>query len=109
MLGEGTAGSGPLGAAVEVQFADGVWQRGRLVERLTGTQPPRWLVQFDNGETRDDIRIGDPAAPVQFDAGAYGATVEVRVAGLWCRGRLVELVSGRGREGGWKMREMMKV
>ncbi|KAJ1481791.1 hypothetical protein T484DRAFT_1898841, partial [Baffinella frigidus] len=93
MPGQGAAASG-TGAAVEVQLADGAWHRGRLVERVAGTEAPRWLVQFDDGKTRDDIRIGDPAAPVRFDAGAYGATVEVRVAGWWCRGRLVELVRG---------------
>ena len=82
------------GAAVEVRFADGVWYRGRLVERVAGTEPPRWKVQFDDGELRDDISLANPEAPVRFDAGAYGATVEVRFAGDWCRGRLVELVSG---------------
>ena len=33
-------GSG-RGAALEVQFADGVWRRGRLVERVAGTEQPR--------------------------------------------------------------------
>ena len=80
------------GAEVEVQLADGVWKRGRLVERVVGTKPPRWRVQFEDGVARGDVRIGDKATPVRFDAGAYGARVEVRVAGGWCGGRLVELV-----------------
>ena len=93
---------------MEVQFADGLWHRGRLVkrvagtvwyrgmlvERVAGTERPRWLVQFDDGLLRDDIRIGNPQAPVRFDADAYGSTVEVRVAGGWCGGRLVELMRG---------------
>jgi len=81
------------GSAVEVRFADGVWHRGRLVERVAGTEPPRWKVQFDDGESRD-IQIGDPDAPVRFDAGAYGSRVEVRFDGEWYRGTLVELVRG---------------
>ena len=88
---EGAAESG-RGAVVEVQLADGLWHRGRLVERVAGTESPRWKVQFDTGLLRDDIHIGDPAAPVRFDASAYGARVEVRVAGGWCGGRLVDLV-----------------
>jgi len=86
-----------LGAALEVRFADGVWYRGRLVERVTGTEPPTWRVQFDDGELRDDIRLANSPhdAPVRFDDGACGATVEVRCAdGAWRRGRLVELVRG---------------
>ena len=79
---------------MEVRFPDGVWHRGRLVERVEGTEPPRWKVQFDNGLVRDDIRIGDPEAPMRFDAGAYGSRVEVRFDGEWYRGRLVELVRG---------------
>ncbi|KAJ1493849.1 hypothetical protein T484DRAFT_1928220 [Baffinella frigidus] len=83
------------GALLEVRLEDGVWYRGRLVERVAGTKPPRWRVQFDNGDTRSDIRLGDPLAPVRFDAGTYGATVEVRLAyGEWYRGKLVELVRG---------------
>ena len=80
-------GSG-RGAALEVQFADGVWRRGRLVERVAGTEPPRQKVQLD------DIFLADLKAPVRFDASAYGSTVEVRVDGEWRRGRLVELVRG---------------
>ena len=30
------------GAVLEVRFADGVWYRGKLVERVAGTEPPRW-------------------------------------------------------------------
>ena len=83
-----------LGASVEVRFTDGVWYRGRLVERVEGTtKPQRWKVHFDDGEARDDIVLGNPESPARFDAGAYGATVEVRFDGEWCRGRLVELVS----------------
>ena len=94
-------------AAVEVRFADGIWYRGRLLERVEGTKPPRWKVQFDDGELRDDIRLGSLAAPVRFDASAYGSTVEVRFDGAWCRGRLVELVRGGEQwgvafeDGGW--------
>jgi len=83
-----------VGAAVQVRFADGVWYRGRLVERVAGTEPLRWKVQFDDGELRDDIRLANPEVPVRFDDSAYGSTVEVRFAGAWHRGRLVELVSG---------------
>jgi hypothetical protein len=82
------------GGALEVRIADGVWRRGRLVERVAGTEPPRWKVQFDDGEARDDIRLGETEAPVRFDAGAYGATVGLRVDGEWRRGKLVELVTG---------------
>ena len=83
-------------AALEVLFADGVWYRGSLVERVAGSRPPRWTVQFDDGEVRDDIRLGprDREASVRFDASAYGSTVEVRFDGQWHRGRLVELVRG---------------
>ncbi|KAJ1479253.1 hypothetical protein T484DRAFT_1815033 [Baffinella frigidus] len=93
------------GAAVEVQFADGVWYCGRLVERVAGTDPPRWKVQFDDGELKGDMLLGNPL--LRFDAGAYGATVEVRFDGEWCRGRLVELVKGSDQwgvafeNGGW--------
>jgi len=69
------------GAVVEVRFADGIWYRGKLVERLAGSKSPRWRVQFDDGELRDDIRLGSSAAPVRFDASAYGSTVEVRFHG----------------------------
>ena len=80
---------------MEVRFADGVWNRGKLVERVAGTMVPhRWKVQFDNGEERDDIWLASPDAPVRFDASRYGLTVEVRFAGKWRRGRLVELVRG---------------
>jgi len=83
------------GAAVEVRFADGVWNRGKLVERVAVPMvPKRWKVQFDNGEVRDDIWLANLDAPVRFDASTYGSTVEVRFAGRWRRGRLVELVSG---------------
>jgi hypothetical protein len=82
------------GAALQVRLVDGVWYRGRLVARVAGTEPPRWRVQFDDGELRDDICLGSPAAAVRFDAGAYGATVEVRFDGVWYRGRLVELLRG---------------
>ena len=76
-------------AVLEVRFADGVWRRGRLVKRVAGTKPTRWKVQYDDGETRADIR-GSKELPLRFDA--YGSTVEVRVDGAWFRGRLVELV-----------------
>ena len=79
---------------VEVRFAGGVWYRGRLVERTAGSKPPRWRVQFEDGELRDDIRLGSSVAPVRFDAGAYGATVEVLYDTEWFRGRLVELEPG---------------
>ena len=82
------------GAVLEVRFADGVWYRGRLLGRVAGTKLPRWRVQFDDGELRDDIWLANPEAPVRFDAGAYGSTVEVLVAGEWRRGRLVKLVRG---------------
>ena len=91
--GEGAAESG-RGAAVEVRGVAGVWHRGRLVERVAGTDPPRWRVLFDDGLVSDDIRIGDPLAPVRFDAGAYRSWVGVRFDGAWYRGRLVEMVSG---------------
>jgi hypothetical protein len=68
-------------------------------------------VQFDDGTTRDDIRLDDPAAPVSFDSIAYGSTVEVRFDGGGRRGRLVQLVMGsevggdrwgiRFEDGGW--------
>ncbi|KAJ1482937.1 hypothetical protein T484DRAFT_1802382 [Baffinella frigidus] len=103
--GAETAGRMGHGAVLEVRLADGVWYRGRLVERVAGTEPPLWIVQFDDGESLDDICLANPAVPVRFDAGAYGATVEVRVAGEWCRGRLVELVRGQWgvafEGGGW--------
>jgi len=95
------------GSVVEVQLVDGVWRRGKLVGRVAGTQPPMWRVHFDNGELREDIRLANLEAPVRFDASAYGATVEVRVAGAWRRGRLVGLVRGSElwgvafEDGGW--------
>ena len=75
-------------------FADGVWYRGRLVARVPHTDPPRWRVHFEDGETRDDILLASPYSPVRFDASAYGARVEVRFGGEWYRGRLVELLRG---------------
>ena len=90
------------GAAVEVQFADrqGVagraWHRVRLVERVAGTELPRWRVervQFEDGEARDTIWLANPQAPVRFDAMECAPTVKVRVAREWRRGSLVELVS----------------
>jgi DNA-directed RNA polymerase subunit RPC12/RpoP len=91
MSGEAAAESG-RGAVLEVQLAGGVWYRGRLMERVAGSEPPRWNVQFDDTKKIQDIRLGDPN--VRFDAGAYGATVEVRTAGEWRCGRLVELMRG---------------
>ena len=88
------------GAAVEVRFADrqGVagraWHRGRLVERVAGTEPPRWRVQFDDGEARDNIWLANPKTPVRFDPSANGFKVEARVDGEWRRGRLVYLLRG---------------
>ena len=79
---------------MEVQLAGGVWYRVRLAEQVAGTEPPRWRVHFDDGKLRDDIWLANPEAPVRFDTGAYGSTVEVRFDGQWRRGRLVELVSG---------------
>ena len=85
----------PGGAVLEVRFADGVWYRGMILARAPGTNPPTWRVQFDDGEVRDHIRLGNPGVPpVRFDEGAYGATVEVRFDGEWYRGRLVELMRG---------------
>ena len=77
-------------------MADGLWYRARLVERVVGSKPPRWRVQFDDGEVRDDIRLGprDRQDSVRLDPGAYGSTVEVRFDGQWYRGRLVKLVRG---------------
>ena len=46
-------GDGMEGAVLEVRFADELWYRGRLLERVAGTKPPRWRVQFDDGELRD--------------------------------------------------------
>ena len=92
-------GSGS-GAALEVRLANGVWHRGRLLQWVAGTEPLRWRVQFDDGEIRDDIVLGNPEAPVRFEASAYGAVVEVRFAdGEWYIGRLVELVRGGDRWG----------
>jgi len=81
------------GTAVEVRIADGVWRRGRL-ERVAGTEPPRWTVQFDDGEARHDIRLGGTEAPVRFDASADESPVEVRFDGEWRRGSMVGLVRG---------------
>ena len=72
---EGSSDAAPAkageGAAVEVRLADGVWYRGKLVERVAGTKPPKWTVQFNDGDMKDDIRLGDREAPVRFDEGAY--------------------------------------
>ena len=101
-----TAGGMGEGAVLEVRFADGVWYRGRLVERIEKSKLLRWRVQFDDGELRD-IQLANPEALVRFDAGAYGATVEVRCEGEWHRGRLVELMRGGEHwgvafeDGGW--------
>ena len=54
---------GEEATVLEVRFADGVWYRGRLLERVSGSQPLRWRVQFDDGETREDISLGDPVQP----------------------------------------------
>jgi DNA-directed RNA polymerase subunit RPC12/RpoP len=84
----------PGGATLEVLFADGVWYRGRLLARVPRTDPPRWRVHFEDGETREDILLASSYSPVRFDASAYGARVEVRFGGEWYRGRLVELLRG---------------
>jgi len=47
MNGKVKAGAG---ATVEVRFADEVWHRGTLVERVVGTEPTRRIVQFDDGD-----------------------------------------------------------
>jgi len=83
--------SPPKWVEMEVLFADGVWYRGRLVERVAGSQPPRWKVQFDDGELRDDIWLANLEASVRFDDSSTASTVEVCVAGEWRRGRLVHL------------------
>ncbi|KAJ1492332.1 hypothetical protein T484DRAFT_1771639, partial [Baffinella frigidus] len=70
-----------------------------LVERVAGTKPQRWKVQFDDGEARDDTTLGSKETPVRFDASAFGKTVEVLVAREWRRGRLVELVRGSAQWG----------
>jgi len=98
--GEDVSGSG---ATVEVQLTDGEWRRGRLVERLAGQLPPRWRVQFDDGEVRE-IRLENPEAldaRLRFDHNSYKSNVEVRIGGIaGCRrGRLVELVKGSDRWG----------
>ncbi|KAJ1492470.1 hypothetical protein T484DRAFT_2945905 [Baffinella frigidus] len=104
---------GARGAVLDVRFADGAWRRGRLVGRVAGTKPPRWKVEFDDGETRDDIWLGGPEAFVGFDTGAYGATMElwgvafedggwaedVRLGGANVR-YVFEGTEGAGREGG---------
>jgi hypothetical protein len=86
--------------AVEVQLADGVWYRGKLVGRVAGSKPLRWRVHFDDGVLREDIWLANPETPVRFDASAYGPTVEVRLADEeWRLGRLVALVRGDDRSG----------
>lgn len=85
------------GAMVEVLFKDGVWYLGRLVERSWDWEddPPRWWVQFDDGELRNDIWLNDPIARVRFDKASFGAEVEVLFTDdVWYRGRLVELLRG---------------
>ena len=44
--------------ALEVRFADGLWRRGKLIERVVDSSPPQWKVLFDDGLSRDDIRLG---------------------------------------------------
>jgi len=87
-------GSASRGAVVEVRFADGVWYRGRLVKRISGADPPRWRVRFDDGEVRDDICLDSKHTPVRFDSAAYHGIVEVQYDGSWYRGRLMELIKG---------------
>ena len=102
--GEGASGRTQRGAAkgaiLEVRCADGVWRRGRLVERVAGSKPmrkgataPSWRVLYDDGEARDDIRF--ESEEVRFDASEYGAKVKVRFEdGEWYRGSLVQLLRG---------------
>jgi hypothetical protein len=82
------------GATLEVRFSDGVWYRGKLIKPIPHTDPKRWRVAFEDGETRDDVWLASPASPVRFDQSAYGARVEVRLSEKWYRGRLVELLRG---------------
>ena len=102
--GEGASGRTQRGAAkgaiLEVRCADGVWRRGRLVERVAGSKPtrqgataPSWRVLYDDGEARGDIRL--ESEDVRFDASEYGAKVEVRFEDeKWYRGSLVKLMKG---------------
>ena len=46
------------GTVIEVRFDDGVWYLGRLLKRARGWHhegPPRWWVEFDDGEVINDI------------------------------------------------------
>jgi len=40
-----------------VLFADDVRYRGRLLARVYSTDPPRWRVHFEDGETSEDILL----------------------------------------------------
>ena len=78
----------PGGAPLEVRLNDGEWYSGRLLERVPRTDPPRWRVQFDDGERRDDAWLANPNSPVLVG----GARVEVEFDGTWYGGMLVQLV-----------------
>ena len=60
------------GAAVKVRFADSqgvagrAGHRGKVVERVAGTEPPRWRVQFDDGGARENIWLANPKTPVRL-------------------------------------------
>ena len=61
---------------------------------MAGTRPPRWRVQFDDGETRENIWLANPKTPVRFDPSANGFKVKARVDG-----GAVRRQTRRGRQG----------
>jgi len=63
-------GSGKEQSWPERQFADGLWQCGRLVVRVARLKLPRWRVQFDDGAVKDDIQLGN--------RNAFGRTTQDR-------------------------------
>ena len=48
---------------------------------MAGTEPPRRRVQFDDGETRDNIWHTNPKTLVRFEPSANGFTLEACVDG----------------------------
>ena len=94
-------------AQVLVKFSDHKWHTVKLVQRMEGTNPPRWKVQWDCGDDihplgyvsqKDDIWLGAGDWHVQFPHDYLGPRVATRSLGNkeWRPGRIVYIDSNTG-------------
>jgi hypothetical protein len=100
----------PSGEGVKLRLKIGAnaWQKGRLVERIQNSKNFEWKVLFEDGTTREDIRLGDNKLFTVFEQSAYGEEVKIFCTDeAWHDGILVTLIKGDGvygvefQDGGW--------